>query len=45
MSPLDRWWEVNFLPTGETETGIGLDHVDHVSQSMQYEEMLTWLLF
>ncbi len=39
------WREVDFLPTGETETRIGLDHVDHVSQSMQCEEMLTWLLF
>ncbi len=44
-SPLGRWSEVDFLPTGEVGDGIGLDHVDHVSQSMQYEEMLTWLLF
>jgi 4-hydroxyphenylpyruvate dioxygenase len=26
-------------------TGTGLVSVDHVSQSMHYEEMLTWLLF
>ncbi|MHB2168701.1 bifunctional sugar phosphate isomerase/epimerase/4-hydroxyphenylpyruvate dioxygenase family protein [Alsobacter sp. R-9] len=45
VSTLGRWSEVDFLPTGETTDGIGLDHVDHVSQSMQYEEMLTWLLF
>jgi 4-hydroxyphenylpyruvate dioxygenase len=44
-SPLGRWSQVDFEPTGEVAAGIGLDHVDHVSQSMQYEEMLTWLLF
>ena len=42
---LGRWSEVDFLPTGESAPGIGLSAVDHVSQSMQYEEMLTWLLF
>lgn len=44
-SALGRWSEVDFVPTGESATGIGLTGVDHVSQSMQYEEMLTWLLF
>ena len=44
-SPLGRWSEVDFEPTGEAVPGLGIDHVDHVSQSMQYEEMLTWLLF
>ena len=24
---------------------VGLDAVDHISQTMNYEEMLTWLLF
>ncbi len=32
-----------FVPTGETARGVGLTAIDHVSQSMQYEEMLTWL--
>jgi 4-hydroxyphenylpyruvate dioxygenase len=45
QSPLARWAEVDFLPTGETATGHGLFEVDHISQTMQYEEMLTWLLF
>ncbi len=44
-SSLGRWSEVDFEPTGETATGAGLVAVDHVSQTMQYEEMLTWLLF
>ena len=30
---------------GRSRRGAGLMSVDHVSQSMQYEEMLTWLLF
>jgi 4-hydroxyphenylpyruvate dioxygenase len=42
---LSRWAEIDFLPTGATEQSIGLEAIDHISQSMQYEEMLTWLLF
>jgi 4-hydroxyphenylpyruvate dioxygenase len=43
---LDRLWEVDFEPVdGGDFTGIGLTMVDHVSQSMHYEEMLSWLLF
>jgi 4-hydroxyphenylpyruvate dioxygenase len=46
-SDLARVWEVEFTPTGETQAGhgAGLTNVDHISQSMHYEEMLTWLLF
>jgi 4-hydroxyphenylpyruvate dioxygenase len=44
---LGRHWEVDFdvPPQGGDGTGAGLTTVDHVSQSMHYEEMLTWLLF
>jgi 4-hydroxyphenylpyruvate dioxygenase len=43
---LDLLWEVDFEPTDVGDfTGAGLVSVDHVSQSMHYEEMLTWLLF
>jgi 4-hydroxyphenylpyruvate dioxygenase len=45
-SGLDRLWDVDFEPTDVKDfTGAGLVAVDHVSQSMHYEEMLTWLLF
>lgn len=44
-SALGRWAEVDFEATGERGSDAGLTAVDHVSQSMQYEEMLTWLLF
>jgi 4-hydroxyphenylpyruvate dioxygenase len=44
---LGRHWEVDFdvPPKGGDGAGAGLTTVDHVSQSMHYEEMLTWLLF
>jgi 4-hydroxyphenylpyruvate dioxygenase len=45
-SGLDRLWEVDFEPVdGEDPGEAGLTVIDHVSQSMHYEEMLTWLLF
>ena len=46
VSGLDRLWEVDFAPTGETAEGVGgLGTIDHVAQTMTYEEMLSWLLF
>lgn len=44
-SALSRWAEVDFGATGEATPGGGLIGVDHIAQTMQYEEMLTWLLF
>ena len=46
-SRLREVWEVEFEPTGEHPAlgDAGLTLVDHISQSMHYEEMLTWLLF
>lgn len=46
-SDLGRVWDIEFKPTGEDgkAAASGLKVVDHISQSMQYEEMLTWLLF
>jgi 4-hydroxyphenylpyruvate dioxygenase len=45
-SSLGRWAEVDFAPTGvEQRPDAGLLAVDHLSQTMDYEEMLTWLLF
>jgi 4-hydroxyphenylpyruvate dioxygenase len=42
---LGRVWDIEFAPTGETGAGTGLTAVDHISQSMHYEEMLSWVLF
>ena len=45
QSHLGRWSEIDFVPTGASADGTGLMGVDHVSQTMPYEDMLTWLLF
>ena len=43
---LDRLWEVDFAQVDSPPAAeAGLAAVDHIAQSMQYEEMLTWLLF
>jgi 4-hydroxyphenylpyruvate dioxygenase len=42
---LDRLWDVDFERVAGIGNDAGLVAVDHISQSMQYEEMLTWLLF
>jgi 4-hydroxyphenylpyruvate dioxygenase len=43
---LGRHWEIDFeVPQASDGAGAGLTAVDHVAQSMHYEEMLTWLLF
>lgn len=45
-SGLGRWAEIDFEPlAADGAADAGLFAVDHVSQTMQYEEMLTWLLF
>src|SRR5262249_41994230 len=45
-SDLGRAWEIEFEPTNDAGSNdAGLTRVDHVSQSMQYDEMLSWLLF
>lgn len=45
-SELARVWEIEFeaLPERATKSA-GLVAVDHVAQTMNYEEMLTWVLF
>jgi 4-hydroxyphenylpyruvate dioxygenase len=44
---LGRLWDVDFkAPAAPPASGdAGLVSIDHVSQSMEYEEMLSWLLF
>ena len=45
-SELGRLWDVDFEPVmAKNGSGVGLTRIDHISQSMQYEEMLAWLLF
>jgi 4-hydroxyphenylpyruvate dioxygenase len=45
-SRLAEVWDVEFEPvTAGKNTDAGLTLVDHISQSMHYEDMLSWLLF
>jgi len=45
--PLGRLWEIDFRATGEgpVDGDAGLLAIDHVSQSMEYDEMLSSVLF
>jgi 4-hydroxyphenylpyruvate dioxygenase len=45
-SELGRVWDIEFVEPGKAKTNpAGLARVDHISHSMFYDEMLTWLLF
>jgi len=43
--PLGEVWEREFTPTVDSAHAGRLTHVDHIAQSMPYDEMLSWLLF
>jgi 4-hydroxyphenylpyruvate dioxygenase len=46
-SELARIWELEFFPIEDAAriVSAGLQSIDHVAQTMNYEEMLTWTLF
>ena len=46
-SGLDRVWDVEFRPTGEGDAGpeAGIVGIDHLAETMSYDEMLSWALF
>lgn len=44
-SDLAKVWDIEFEPLPPQTGGAGLIGFDHVSQTMNYEEMLTWILF
>ncbi len=44
-SGLTDVWDVEFRSVGKASDGVGLTCVDHVAQTMSYDEMLTWSLF
>ena len=45
-SGLDSVWDVEFARTGAAPSGgAGLTHIDHLAQTMSYEDMLSWSLF
>ncbi len=46
-SDLSRVWDIEFSATTDETAALnaGLIRVDHIAQTMNYEEMLTWVLF
>ncbi|KAA2316038.1 sugar phosphate isomerase/epimerase and 4-hydroxyphenylpyruvate domain-containing protein [Pseudooceanicola sediminis] len=46
-SDVAKVWDVEFSPVEDTGTtpDAGLTRIDHIAQTMNYEEMLTWSLF
>ena len=48
QSGLDAVWDLEFERTREARSpgaGAGLKRIDHLAQTMSYEEMLSWTLF
>jgi len=44
-SDLSRIWSVDFRSEAAPVTGAGLTGIDHLGQTMAYDEMLSWALF
>ena len=45
-SDLSKVWDIEFRPeTKATDTSVGLTRIDHIAQTMTYDEMLSWTLF
>jgi 4-hydroxyphenylpyruvate dioxygenase len=46
-SELNTVWDVEFERTDSAQeaTPVGLDRIDHLAQTMSYDEMLSWSLF
>lgn len=44
-SDLSRIWSVDFSSDADPAPGAGLTGIDHLGQTMAYDEMLSWALF
>ena len=44
-SGLSDVWSVEFIKTAAAKAGAGLERIDHLAQTMSYDEMLSWSLF
>ena len=43
---LGRVWDIEFIATGSgQDADCGLQRTDHLAQTMDYDQMLTWVLF
>ena len=43
--PLGEVWRRDFIPVVDSARAGRLERIDHIAQSMHYDEMLSWLLF
>ncbi len=44
-SELATVWDTEFIPTEAPGTDAALEHIDHIAQTMKYNELLTWILY
>jgi 4-hydroxyphenylpyruvate dioxygenase len=44
-SELGELWQRDFTPAKAAPLGVGLTRIDHIAQTMAYDEMLSWSLF
>lgn len=44
-SELGELWQRDFAPAEAAPAGAGLTRIDHIAQTMAYDEMLSWSLF
>ena len=45
LEPASPNWDIDFVPVEGDESPDFLGHIDHISQSMRFEEMLSWEQF
>ena len=45
LEPQSPNWDVDFVPVASEDASGSLSHIDHISQSMRFEEMLSWEQF
>jgi 4-hydroxyphenylpyruvate dioxygenase len=45
LEPASLNWDIDFVPVAAEESPVFLTHIDHISQSMRFEEMLSWEQF
>ena len=45
LEPQSRNWDVDFVEVASDDAPGSLSHIDHISQSMRFEEMLSWEQF
>jgi 4-hydroxyphenylpyruvate dioxygenase len=45
LEPGSSNWDIDFIPVTSESGSVSLEQIDHISQSMRFEEMLSWEQF